>query len=171
MPLTLSIPAVATTVGATVGALTYTSIAEAGNATATLTETGAKVVGFLAGEGVELAVGTTAGELTRLATVELSHNYLSPAIRKGSKTGAILGAAVAGTAATLATTAVIHVGESAIGMVQRYQQRRCQQPDDSAADDYIIESTGTHRSDYELVNHRPAETFVPDELEGPLTIR
>lgn len=104
------IPTAGVIVGATVGAITYYTVAESGNAIATATHYGSYALGKLAGKGITVLVGPTTGQLVETTTIGTGQTCLVPILRASSHRAALATAAAIGAATAVATALVIHGG-------------------------------------------------------------
>lgn len=105
------IPTAGLVVGATVGAITYYTVAESGNAIATATHYGSYALGKIAGKGLSVLVGPTTGQLVESTTIGTGQACLVPIMRASSHRAALATAAAVGTATALATSLVVHSGK------------------------------------------------------------
>ncbi len=115
------VPAVCSAVGTTVGIATYITIAEAGNATATIAGTGTTLLSLLLGKGAEWIAGPGTGQVVQVITHEAGHSYFVPLLRRSSQWTATGVAALTGGAATLLSAALWHSGQFIIDYLKTTQ--------------------------------------------------
>lgn len=102
------IPAASLTAGTIAASVTFSAISYSGDAAATATHHATRVVGSIAGRGINLVLGPISGILAEQATTEFGHHWLVPAIRTGSRHGAYVTAAAVGAVVIAVSTALIH---------------------------------------------------------------
>jgi hypothetical protein len=115
------VPAVCSAVGTTVGIATYVTIAEAGNATATIAGTGTTLLSLLLGKGAEWVAGPGTGQVVQVITHEAGHSYFVPLLRRSSQWTATGVAALTGGAATLLSAALWHSGQFIVDYLKANQ--------------------------------------------------
>lgn len=122
------IPTAGVIVGATVGAITYYTVAESGNAIATATHYGSYALGKIAGKGITVLVGPTTGQLVESTTIGTGQACLVPILRASSQRAALATAAAIGAATAVATALVIHGGSWVANRTHRALTRFLHQP-------------------------------------------
>jgi hypothetical protein len=115
------VPAICSAVGTTVGVVTYVTIAEAGNATATVAGTGTTLLSLLMGKGAEWVAGPGTGQVVQVMTHEAGQSYLVPMIRRSTRLTAAGVAALTGGAATLLSAALWHSGQFIVDYLKSSQ--------------------------------------------------
>jgi hypothetical protein len=102
------IPAASLTAGTVAASVTFSAIFYSGDAAATATHRASRIVGSIAGRGVNLVFGPVSGLIADQAAVEFGDHWLAPTIRTGSRHGAYLTAAAVGAAVIAVSTVLIH---------------------------------------------------------------
>jgi hypothetical protein len=137
------VPAVCSAVGTTVGIATYITIAEAGNATATIAGTGTTLLSLLLGKGAEWIAGPGTGQVVQVITHEAGHSYFVPLLRRSSQWTATGVAALTGGAATLVSAALWHSGQFIVDYLKANQAAPVPvtynvTEDDSKGDEFVL---------------------------------
>ena len=122
------IPTAGIVVGATVGAITYYSISESGNAIASATHYGSYALGKLAGKGINIFIGPTTAQIVEATTIGTGQDCLVPILRASSQRAALVTAAAVGAATAVATALVIHSGSWVVYHTHRALLRFLKQP-------------------------------------------
>jgi hypothetical protein len=118
-PVSISISAPGTLLGATVGAAVYTAITTTGEIAGIAASSGIELGGNILGYGTELVAGSLAGETVRT----LSRTYSAaarPAIRNTSRLGALGVSVAAGAVVAITASAVIYGGKKAGSYMYSY---------------------------------------------------
>ena len=138
------VPAVCSAVGTTVGIATYVTIAEAGNATATIAGTGTTLLSLLLGKGAEWIAGPGTGQVVQVITHEAGHSYFVPLLRRSSQWTATGVAALTGGAATLLSAALWHGGQFIVDYLKTNQAApvpvtyEAKESIDTKADEFVL---------------------------------
>jgi hypothetical protein len=139
--------------GATAGALTYTTLSVATEATATSVYLTTSLTRLIVGKGVSLIAGPTTAAVVETAIGLAGHGVAVPAVRKGGLTAAALTAATAATvaAAVAGVTATFLTylgGQIATSFKARMLLRQAPEPIPSA-DTYIDKEFSVIVVDYD----------------------
>jgi hypothetical protein len=148
----LLVPAASLIAGATVGAITYTTLSAAGEATATSVYLSTSLTRVVVGKGISLIAGPTTAAVVETAISLAGHDVAVPAIRSTSRTAAALSAAAAASvAAAIAGATVTFLAYLGAKVRTRMLQRQPPEPIPDSAEIYLDKELSMIVVDYEPI--------------------
>jgi hypothetical protein len=106
----LGISAAGTLVGTMAACATYTAMRGTANGTAFLVDGGARLLGFVLGQGTTYVAGSRIGDIVQTATTTTGTHIVAPTLRTSGEMGAAATAAAVGAGSALLTTGILYGG-------------------------------------------------------------